>query len=190
MGLFLAFFEVSALKESFTTLFLIVAATASGTVGKWMEALLYPFIPYFVQIMAFVLNILRIPAELFGRTTFILHTQGGHTEYLGVAPGCIGIYSFLTFAVIIVATMMEDPSSLRTKLSWSIAGIIGTFLVNIIRVSLIFVVIYYFGYEDWGEIHTPIGYVLFIVWLVIFFSVFSMRQAILQKLQAFWRKLR
>ncbi len=106
VGLFLAFFEVSALKQSFTTLFLIVAATASFTVGKWMEFLLYPFIPYFVQIMAFVLMVLRIPADLVSPTAFVLHTQSGRTLYLNVAPGCIGIYSFLTFAVIIVATMI------------------------------------------------------------------------------------
>ncbi len=190
VGLFLTFFEVSALKQSFTTLFVIAAAGASATVGKWMEFLLYPYIPYFVEIIAFILAVLRIPAERFGRTTFILHTQGGHEHYLGVAPGCIGIYSFLTFAVIVIATMMEDPSSSRTRLLWSVAGIIGTFFVNIIRVSLIFVVIYYFGIEDWGEIHNMLGYVLFFAWLALFFLIFSRRQAILSKLQTFGRKNR
>jgi len=114
----------------------------------------------------------------------------GDVLHLGVEAGCIGIYSFLIFAIVIVVTMMEDPGSLRTKLLWSVAGIIGTFCVNIVRVSLIFVVIYYFGYKDWRKIHTNIGYILFIAWIAFFFLIFSKSQAILSKLQKFWRKLR
>jgi exosortase/archaeosortase family protein len=190
VGLFLAFFQISALKESFTTLFLIVATIASTFVGKWMEFLLQPAVPYFVQIMAFILMVLGIPAKLADPNTFIINTRSGQTLYLGVAAGCIGIHSFLAFATIVVVTMMEDHSSLRTKVIWSVAGIIGTFFVNIVRVSLIFAVIHYFGFERWSEIHTPIGYVLFLVWLALFFLIFSNRQAIISKLQTFRRKLR
>jgi len=190
VGLFILFFQVSALKESFTTLFLIVATTASGFVGKWMEFYLEPSVPYFVQIMRFILWILGIPATISNPRTFSLRMPDGDVLHLGIEAGCIGIYSFLTFAIVIVVVMMEDPSNLRTKLLWSVAGIIGTFLVNIFRVSLIFVVIYYFGYKDWGKIHTNIGYILFIAWLGFFFLIFSKRQAILSKLQTLWRKLR
>jgi len=189
-GLFILFFEVPALKESGTSLFLIVAVIASGFVGEWMEFYLQPLIPYFVQIMGFVLMVLGIPAKIVNPHTFAIRMSTGKVLYLGVAAGCMGIYSFLTFAIVIVVTMIEDPSSLRTKLLWSVVGIIGTFCVNIIRVSLIFVVIYYFGFEDWGKIHTPIGYILFIVWLGIFFLIFSKRQTITSKLQTLFRKLR
>ena len=190
VGLFLLFFQVSALKESFTTLFLIVAVIASGFGEEWIEFYMEPLVPIFVQIMGFVLIVLGIPVKIANPNTFIIEMTGGKPMYLGVAAGCIGIQSFLTFAIVIIVTMMEDPSSTRTKLLWSIAGIIGTFFVNLIRVSLIFFVVYYFGYEDWGKIHTPIGYILFIAWLAFFFLMFSMRQTIVRKLQTFWRRLR
>jgi exosortase/archaeosortase family protein len=190
VGLFLAFFPVSALKQSFTTLFLIVGATAITFVGKWMEFLFEPAVPFFVQIIASILWVLGISAKLVNPTWFILQTRGGETLPLGVAAGCIGIHSFLAFSLILVVTMMEDPSSLRTKVIWSVAGIIGTFFVNLVRVSLIFVVIYYFGFERWGEIHTPIGYALVLLWLAFFFLIFSKRQDLLRKLQTFRRKLR
>lgn len=188
VGLFLSFFQISALKESFTTLFLIVATASSWYVGEWMETYLEPFVPFFVQIIALILWILGIPARLTNSNTFILRTLTGQNQPLSVIPRCIGIYSFLTFAIIIVVTMMEDPSSLRTKLLWSVAGIIGTFFINIIRVSLIFVGVYFYGFEIWSKIHSVIGYVLFIVWLAIFFLIFSKRQAILSRLQALWRR--
>ena len=190
VGLFLLFFQASALKESLTTIFLIVAVIASGFGEEWMEFYMEPLVPIFVQIMGFVLMVLGIPAKIANPNTFSIEMLGGKTMYLGVEAGCIGIHSFLTFAIIIVVTMMEDPSSPRAKLLWSVAGIIGTFFVNIIRVSLIFVVVYYFGYEEWGKIHTPIGYILFIIWLAIFFLIFSKRQTIISKLQTFRRKLR
>lgn len=190
VGLFLFFFQVSALKESFTTLFLIVAAVSSPYAGKWMEVYLEPWVPYFVQIMGFILWILGIPAKIVNPRLFRLQMPDGDVLFLGIEAGCMGIYSFLIFATIIVVTMAENPSSLRTKLLWSVAGVIGTFFINIVRVSLIFVVIYYFGYKDWGKIHTNIGYILFITWLAFFFLIFSKRQAILSKLQTLLRKLR
>ncbi len=190
VGLFLFFFQVSALKESFTTLFLIAAGVSSNFVGEWMEFYLEPFVPFFVQIMGFVLMVLGIPAKIVNPNAFSLQMPGGKIMHLGVEAGCMGIYSFLTFAIVIVVVMMEYPSTLRTKLLWSVAGIIGTFFVNIIRVSLIFVVIYYFGYEGWGEIHTNIGYVLFIAWLAFFFLIFSKRRALLGGFQTFWRRFR
>lgn len=190
IGLFLFFFQVSALKESLTALFLIVATVSCPYIGEWMKIYLEPSVPYFVQIMGFILWILGIPATIANPRTFSLQMPDGKIMHLGVEAGCIGIDSFLIFVIIIVVTMMEDPSSRRTKLLWSVAGIIGTFFVNIVRVSLIYVVIYYFGYKDWGEFHAKIGYVLFIAWIALFFLIFSKRQAILGKLQTFWRRLR
>lgn len=190
IGLFLFFFEVSALKESFATLFLIAAAVSTPYVGKWMELYLEPYSPHFVQVVGAILTVLGIPIRIANPTTFGLQMPDGETLYIGIVAGCIGIDSFLTFAVIITVIMMDDPSSFRTKLFWSVAGIIGTFLVNIIRVSLIFVVIYYFGYKNWGEIHSRIGYVLFIAWLALFFLIFSKRQAILSKFRTLWRGIR
>ena len=191
VGLFLVFFQASALKEAFTPVFLIVGATAIPFFGKEMEAFLEPAVPFFVQIMGFILKVLGIPARIVGSTTFVLTPlNSSSTMRLGVIPACIGIYSFSTFSILIIVTLIEDPSSLRTKLFWSVIGIIGTFIVNIIRVSFIFVVIYYFRYENWQEIHAPIGYVLFLVWLGIFFLAFSKRKAIRSGVQAIWQKIR
>lgn len=190
IGLFLFFFEISALKESFAPIFLIAAAVSSTYIGEWMKPHLEPSVPYFARLIGFVLPFLGIPIKTIGRNAFSLQMPDGRIMNLGIAAGCIGIDSFLAFAIIIVVIMMEDPSNLRTKVLWSVAGVIGTFIVNIVRVSLIFAVIYYFGFENWGEIHSRIGYVLFIAWLAIFFLIFSKRQVILTEFQRFWRRIR
>lgn len=191
VGLFLVFFQAYALREAFTPVFLIVAATAIPFFGRGLEAFLEPAVPFLVQIMGLILKVLGIPATIVGPNTFKLEPLNSSSAIsLSVIPACIGIYSFLTFSILVIVTLIEDPSSLRTKLFWSVGGIIGTFFVNIIRVSLIFAVIYYFGYENWTEIHKQIGYVLFLVWLGCFFLVFSKRQAIKSAVQSLWQKIR
>jgi len=146
-----------------------------------------PLVPYFVRVMVFVLMLLGIPATVHNPYTIMLDTSRGPVPVLFEA-GCIGIQSFLIFSVIIVVTMIEESASVRTKLLWSFAGVVGTFVVNIIRVSLIAAVIYYFGYENWGEIHAWIGYALFLLWLGFFFILFSKREAVRNKIRMFRQK--
>ena len=188
LGLFLVFFTVPALKESFSVFFLIVAGGSSFYVGEWLKFYMEPLVPNFVQIMALVLMVLGIPATVHNPRQIMLNTSEGPVPVLFEA-GCIGIFSFLVFSVIVVVTMMEELASVRTKLLWSVGGVIGTFIVNIFRVSLISVVVYYFGYERLGEIHSWIGYALFLLWLGFFFMTFSKREAIRNKIRALLQKL-
>ena len=181
LGLFLVFFNVPALRESISVLFLVVVGSSSFYVGEWVEHYMESFVPHFVQMMAFVLMLLGIPATVHNPTVIALDTSRG-LVWVPFEAGCIGIHSFLIFSVIIVVTMMEESASVRTKLLWSVAGVIGTFFINIIRVSLIAAVIYYFGYERWGEIHSWMGYALFLLWLALFFIVFSKREALRNKM--------
>lgn len=188
LGLFLIFFNVRALRESFSVLFLLIAGVFSFYVGEWLEHFMEPSVPHFVQIMVFVLVVLGIPAAVHNTTVIVLNTSEGPV-LVPFEAGCIGIYGPLAFSVIIVVTMMEESASLRTKLLWSLGGVVGAFLINIIRVSLISAVIYYFGYERWGEIHAWIGYALFLLWLGFFFVMFSEREVIRNKIEALRQKL-
>lgn len=184
VGLFLVFFEPRALKEAFTALFLIVGATAIPFFGLALEAYLWPAIPFFVQIIGLVLRVLGIPATQVGSNVFVLDLPSSSIS-LSILPACISIYSVSTFSILIIVTLIEDPSSnLRAKSLWAIGGVVGTFFVNLVRVSFIFVVIYYFGYENWPSIHAPIGYVLFLAWIGCFFLVFSKRQSIKSAFQS------
>ncbi len=189
IGLFLAFFSMPALKEAFTVVFLIAAGASSYYVGKVLEGGLEPLVPYFVQFMVVVVRALGIPATLGNPRTIMLHTSEGALPVLFEA-GCIGIYSFLTFSVIIVVTMIEDSSNIRTRLYWALAGVVGTFIINIIRVSLIAVVIYHFGYEVWPEVHSKVGYALFLAWLAFFFLLFSKKSDILITARNIFEKVR
>lgn len=191
IGLFLVFFQIRALREAFSPLFLILGATVIPFIGLRFESSLEPTIPFFVQSIDFVLKLLGIPAKIIASNLFSVTPIHSYPITLSVTPACIGIYSVSTFSILMLVTMMEDPSSSpRTKLYWLIGGTLGNFFVNIFRISLIFVVIYYLGYENWQDIHAVIGYILFFVWTGFFLLAFSKRQAIERGVQTLWQKMR
>jgi exosortase/archaeosortase family protein len=191
VGLFLFFFELRALKEAFSSLFLIGGAASIAFLGAGLEDLLWPAIPFFSKIVELVLHELNIRATLVGSNSFVLSPLHSSEIYLGIEPACLGIYSMLTFSILITVTLIEEPNcSHRTKLLWTLGGVLGTFFLNLVRVSLIFVVIYFFGYENWPAIHEPIGYALFFTWVGCFLLVFSRRRIIKEAFQSLFRRSR
>ena len=187
-GLFLMFFDISALREAFTPLFLIVAATSSSFISRWLEPHLTPYIPHFVSLIAAILRTLGVGVKTYHPNFIELQTSKGSilTEFVW---GCVGVYSILIFSIILVIVLFEEPTRLKTRILWSVIGILGTLFVNIIRITIIYLADYFYGFEVGGQVHYFIGYALFITWLAIFFYTFSKRHAILGKVQSVKQKL-
>ena len=187
-GLFLMFFDISALREAFTPLFLIIAATSSSFISRWLEPHLTPYIPHFMSLIAAILRTLGVGVKTYHPNFIELHTSEGPllTEFVW---GCVGVYSILIFSIILVIVLFEEPTRLKTKILWSVIGVLGTLFVNVIRITIIFLADYFYGSEVGGQVHYTIGYALFITWLAIFFYTFSKRQVILGKIQSVKQKL-
>jgi len=49
-----------------------------------------------------------------------------------------------------------------------LAGMLGTYLVNILRVTIIFIINYYKGWNVAGPIHNYLGYAFLMIWIPIF----------------------
>lgn len=172
LGLFLAFFDYSFLKEAFTPLFLIVAATSSSIISLFAEPYLTPYlVPFSMSVITTILGALGIEFTTHSRV-IVLQTWKGPLPLVFVW-GCVGFYSTLVFSIILVVLLFEDTSSLKTKIAWSAVGIIGTLTVNIIRLITIFLTDYYYGADVGAQVHYFIGYLLFIAWLAIFLYAFS-----------------
>ena len=188
LGLFLIFFDISALREAFTPLFLIVAATSSSFISRWLEPHLTPYIPHFTSLIVAILKALGLRVTTDDPNIIVLHTLKGPllTEFVW---GCVGVSSTLIFSIILIIVLFEEPTRLKTKILWSVIGILGTLFVNVIRVTTIFLADYFYGSEVGGKVHYIIGYVLFITWLAIFFYTFSKRRVILGKIQSVKQKL-
>jgi len=186
LGLFLFFFDVSEWKQAFTPLFFIVAATSSATVADLLGPL---FSPHLSEVANIIVGILKA----LGMDAYILYTGAvpviGFTSLSGspiitaFVYECIGIFGALVFSIILVIVLIEDSSRWGTRLLASVAGVAGTFLVNIIRITLILITDYLYGTEAGAVVHYFIGYMLFSAWLVIFLFVYYKRQIIGGKIQ-------
>ncbi len=108
--------------------------------------------------------------EGIGMTLLTFNSPNG-TKSIGVDARCSGIHSLTIFLAIFLLMLFEA----RKRLKWNyrtalvaLIGIVGTYIVNLIRV-LIIVVIFYF--KDWsiaGPIHDYLGYAFLILWVPIF----------------------
>ena len=192
-GLILTFFGVSALREAFAPVFLIVAATSSSLIAKWLEHYFSPYMSYFVSVVVIIVKAFGIEATTLSPShpnfvVVVLQTLKGPLSMTFVWA-CVGVTSMLIFSILLVVTLFEESTSIKTKISWGIFGLLGTFFLNVIRVVIIFIADYYYGSEVGGQIHYIIGYVLFITWLAVFFYLFSKREIISAKIRSIGQKL-
>jgi exosortase/archaeosortase family protein len=158
-----------------------------------LKPFLSPYANDFAHIIMNILRTLGIDANIYylGTTPIItLPSLSGRVVQGAFVYGCMGVYSVLVFSILLVVILFEDPSSLKVKLSYSIVGLLGTFALNILRITIIVLADYFYGAAVGATVHYVIGYALFSTWLAIFFYVFSKRQVISGKFQSIWQKVR
>jgi len=192
LGLFLIFFEFSALKEAFSPLFLIVATPSSTFIAAWLKPFLSPFVNDFANIIVIILRTLGVDVNIsyFSNISILtIPSLPGKVVQMAFVYECIGVYSALVFSIILIVILFEDPSSLKVKLVYSIVGLLGTFASNILRVTTIFLADYFYGAEVGATVHYMIGYALFSTWLASFFYIYSKRQTFHAKITSFWKRI-
>lgn len=189
IGLFFVFFEIRALREAFSPLFLILAFVTSSFVADFAELLFSPFLSQFTSFLVSTLKAVGLSATYSSSNSNIitLYTMRGPIR-LSIVWACVGFASMYIFSIILVVVMSEDPSDTKTKVIWASIGVLGTFFINIFRLIVVFVG-YSYGYEYGELVHPYAGYVLFIAWSAIFLCTFSKRNVISQKIKMISAKL-
>jgi len=189
-GLFLAFFDLPSLKEAFTPIFIVLAATSISFISNGLEPSLSPhIIPIFTSLVVAISNALGVRATTQYPDLIIINTRTG-TLPLQIIWGCVGVYGVLVFSTLMIVVLWEELGSLKTKTLWAVAGLIGVLVLNIIRVVIIVVADYYYSAEVAAQFHLVLGYALFLPWLAFFLYTFSRRESILQKIVSIKQRLR
>jgi exosortase/archaeosortase family protein len=177
LGLSLTLFDATALKETFSSIFLIVAATSSSFISEWLEPHLSPYITLqFARLMQVILNAFGLTAtvrSLNHLPIISFPTIHGQTITAVFNWNCVGVSSVLIFSIILVILLTEEPGSLKSKITWSLVGVSGVLILNVLRVLIIFITDYFYGAEVGGKIHYVIGYTVFITWLITFLYLYS-----------------
>ncbi|UCB60266.1 MAG: exosortase/archaeosortase family protein [Candidatus Bathyarchaeota archaeon] len=118
-------------------------------------------------LMSFLLNALGIPTSASGN----LVTVEKLGQPLLIDASCTGIKGILAYGSLAVLMILDVKATKKRKAILTSVGFIGTFLVNILRLLTIFIVAYFFGIEAGLAVHVYLGYSLFIVWVLLFWTI-------------------
>ena len=122
----------------------------------------------------FLANLIASMLNVFGISTSVnghLVTVERVGQPLAVDASCTGIKGILAYGSLAVLMILDVKTTNKRKALSTAVGLIGTFLVNILRLLTIFVVAYFFGIDAGLAIHIYLGYSLFIVWVLLFWTI-------------------
>jgi len=169
----------STVKSTFKTLFILLA----------MILLILPFITTFNEfltsvvmkirlyrliqdfIVPYQVKMITVILRLFGITAYPGLTTVSFGRVVGssveISWNCIGWQS-LVLLVISLFTGLQGPYKIYTKLQTVLIGFLGTFLVNLIRITLVILITYYFGRLAGVVFHDYFSTIMIIAWLFFF----------------------
>ena len=127
--------------------------------------------PWMVKIVAGLLNALGIDSSC-GVDRIYMY-KGSDPLAVFISWNCIGWQSFILLLITFFVGL-KGPFTLKSKLETVLIGILGTFLINIFRISFVSVVAYYFGQLAAIIFHDYISTLVMILWLVAYW-LFSYR---------------
>ena len=152
----------------FTTTFSEMLTTVVINIG------IYRFIeggirPIFTRAVGGIIKYLcGIPTVISKDSLYLL--RNGMPIKVYISWNCIGWQSFILFAITLL-TGLQGPYTTWSKVKCVAVGLEGTLLLNVFRVALTCVLLYYAGYLPALIFHDYLGTVLTVVWLAVFWYV-------------------
>jgi len=121
-------------------------------------------------VMASVLNALGISSTVSGEVVSMSSPHGAPI-LLDVGGPCTGVQGIIAFGMLSTMTLLDlKPSKSRLIPIFAI-GFIGAFLINIVRLLLMFLTYEFASLDTALTLHIYVGYIVFIAWVVVFWAI-------------------
>ncbi len=133
---------------------------------RWYTAIEKNIVPYEVKMVVAVLKTLGIKATGSIDTVYLFR-EGQEVFRAMIIWSCIGWESMILY-IITLFVGLQGSYRISSKIECVVIGFLGTFLVNILRISSVFVVGYFFGELPVLVYHNYIGTIMIIIWLLLF----------------------
>ena len=99
----------------------------------------------------------------------IIRTQAGGRWYsVGIAWPCAGVHSLFLYTLIILLLFKKSNISRFRKTIYFIAGAIGTYSVNILRILVYFRILVNQGLSAAQTFHDVYAELLFVAWILLY----------------------
>ncbi len=160
-----------------------------GSVGMfllcllWIEPILVVPMQKAVAIVSGLLGELTGVFDSYFQKGMLFIQHGGNSLSLYIDFECSGIIESIAFLSLL---WFFPVYQLHEKVVVSIAGILGIFVANVLRIFVICTLIYLFGDEIYFYAHTVFGRIFFYICTIwLYFIVFTKPHIIRQKVGAF-----
>lgn len=168
-------------KRTFKTIFLIltIALLVLPAITTFNELLtrivmqvkLYRYLQDFIvplqaRMITVVLNLFGITASATA-TGVMLSSQRVLGESVTISWNCVGWQSFFLFALTL-GTGLQGTYSTISRIQTIVIGIFGTFLMNIIRISLVVLIAHFVSRQAGIIFHDYFSTLMTVAWLFLF----------------------
>lgn len=122
---------------------------------------------FLANLITSMLNMLGISASASGN----LVTVERIGQPLAIDASCTGVKGMLAYGSLAILMILDVKATNKRKVLSTAIGFLGTFLVNILRLLTIFLAAYFFGIDAGMAVHIYLGYSLFIIWVLLFWTI-------------------
>jgi exosortase len=140
--------------------------------GYQVEALIPNFVllqNWLAGVMASSMQAIGISAVVSGQYVQLNSPSG--LLLLNVESACTGLQGILAFGLLSTMSVLDVKAKPIRLIAILAVGFIGAFLINIVRLFGVFLAFEFLGVDTGNMVHVYFGYTLFIVWVLIFWSL-------------------
>jgi exosortase/archaeosortase family protein len=124
-------------------------------------------VPWEARIVALVISIFKIKVTATPVSVYITSGNNLFGQNIFISWNCIGWQSFILLFISLI-TGLQGRYSRISKIECALTAFLGTFLMNIIRISLIVLIAYYWGTLPAIILHDYGSILMTILWLFLF----------------------
>ncbi len=124
-------------------------------------------VPTEVRFIALTLAPFGIEAQVTDTALYLTSSASNFPIPVYISWNCVGWQSFILFGITLI-TGLQGRIPRRRKLQVIAVGLLGTFWMNLLRMSSVAMVAYFFGRLPAVIFHDYGGTLIILVWLVVF----------------------
>ena len=125
---------------------------------------------WLASVMVQSVNALGIRASVSGDLV-TMYLPNGSPIFLEVSGACTGLQGILAFGVLSSMSLIDLKLKVSRLVPIFTIGFLGAFLINILRLLVVFLTFEYFGLDAGTTMHVYFGYLLFVGWVLAFWAL-------------------
>lgn len=122
---------------------------------------------WLASVMSQSLSAMGIASSVSGHLV-VLNSNSGSPLTLDVASDCTGLQGVLAFGMLSTMTLLDMKPKMSRLVPLFTIGFAGAFLINIVRLLVVFLSFEFLGVDAGITMHFYFGYIVFIVWVLAF----------------------